>query len=70
MSVSLTAVREGLARHMRGELSPDETGALMRDARVLRRRMERLSALHPHLEVGFSAELEALCPGPALSASN
>jgi hypothetical protein len=70
MSVSLTGVRERLARHMRGELSPDETGALLRDARALRRRMERLQALRPELGIDFSPELEAFCPGPALSASN
>lgn len=70
MSVSLSQVRERLARHARGELSPTEESELLRDARVLRRRVERLQALHPELGVSLSPELEALAGGPALAASN
>lgn len=70
MSVSLGQVRERLARRSRGELSPSEESELIRDARVLRRRVERLQALHPDLGVSLAPELEALAGGHALAASN
>ncbi len=70
MSVSLGHVRERMALQARGELSPSEEHQLRRDARMLRRRVERLQALHPDLGVSLSPELEELAGLSTLSASN
>lgn len=69
MSVSLPQVRARLAARSRGELSPQEEQALVRDARILRRRLERLRALHPEIEVSLSPELDELASPTLLTAS-
>lgn len=69
MSVSLPQVRARLAARARGELSPSEEQALIRDARILRRRLDRLQALHPELQVSLSTELDELASPPLLTAS-
>ncbi|MGE0708239.1 MAG: hypothetical protein AB7N76_01240 [Planctomycetota bacterium] len=65
----LASVRERLERRAQGLLSADEEAALVRDARLLRRRVDRLKARHPGLEVELSEELDELAPPPVLSAS-
>jgi hypothetical protein len=47
MPISMTRVRELLERQVRGELLPDELDLLARSARILVRRLARLSALDP-----------------------
>lgn len=71
MAVSLRRVRELLERRAAGLLSDGEQAELVRDARVLRRRLERLQALDPEAygELALSAELDELAQPPVLSGS-
>lgn len=66
----LASVRERLARRAEGLLSPDEEALLVRDARTLRRRLDRLKARCPEIQIELSEELDELAPPPVLSASN
>jgi hypothetical protein len=65
----MSSVRQLLARRARGGLSSSEEAQLLRDARTLRRRLDRFRARHPEIEIELSAELDELAPPPVLTAS-
>ena len=70
--VSLRQVRELMARRAAGEsLTADEQAALVRDARILRRRLDRLRALDPEVfgDIELTGELDELAEPPILTGS-
>ncbi len=69
MAISLKAVRELLERDARGELSNEEQATLQQNARTLRRRLDRVRALYPELELSLSEQLDELARPPVLTAS-
>ena len=69
MAISLRTVRELLERNARGELTDEEQATLQQNARTLRRRLDRVRALYPELQVGLSQQLDELAQPPVLTAS-
>lgn len=69
MAISLTTVRDLLERDARGELSYEEQATLQQNARTLRRRLDRVRALYPELEVSLCDPLDELAQPPVLTAS-
>jgi len=69
--LSLSDVRVLLARHERGELSASEEANLVREARRLRRRLDRLRAIDPETygDISLGQELDALTQPSVLTAS-
>ena len=70
MAISLKDVRELLAKNEAGQLDEAGQSTLLQNARSLRRRLDRVLALYPELEIELSEELDELAKPPVLSASS
>ena len=73
MTLTLPQIRKLLTRRAAGEILTDcEVANLASSARTLRRRLDRLKAIHPELDsfISLSSVLDELAQPPVLTASN